>query len=82
MVQHCCAVLRRSRNERNVEGRWLKSLIGFILGETTPSNTQQDKKECSNGRNMQHPKTLKIVRQQCCDRLQIAFLRNCIRIGF
>ena len=34
-IQHCCATLRRSRNERNVGSCWLKSLTGFKLCATT-----------------------------------------------
>ena len=40
-IQHCCATLRRSRNERNVGSFWLKSLTGFKLCATTRNNMQQ-----------------------------------------
>ena len=40
-IQHCCATLRRSRNERNVGSCWFKGLTGFKLCAATPSNMQQ-----------------------------------------
>ena len=40
-IQHCCAMLRRSRNKRNVGSCWLKSLTGFKLCATTSNNMQQ-----------------------------------------
>ena len=40
-IQHCCATLRRSRNERNVGSCWFKGLTGFKLCATTPNNMQQ-----------------------------------------
>ena len=40
-IQHGCATLRRSRNQRNVGSCWLKSLTGFKLCPTTSNNMQQ-----------------------------------------
>ena len=40
-IHYCCATLRRSRNKRNVEICWLKSLTGFKLCATTRNNMQQ-----------------------------------------
>ena len=41
-IQHCCAMLRRSRNKRNVGSCWwLKSLTCFKLCATTFNNMQQ-----------------------------------------
>ena len=40
-IQHCCTTLRRSRNKRNVETCWLKSLTCFKLCATTSNNMQQ-----------------------------------------
>ena len=39
-IQHCCAMLRRSWNKRNVGRCWFKSLTSFKLRETTPNNIQ------------------------------------------
>ena len=71
-IQHCCATLRRSRNKRNVESCWLKSLTGFKLCATTRNNIQQHATGCANGRNMWHPTMVGIVGQQCCVRLHRA----------
>ena len=35
LIQHCCAMLRRSRNKRNLGSCWLKSLTGFEFCATT-----------------------------------------------
>ena len=41
-IQHCCAMLRRSRNKRNVGSCWwLKSLTCFKLCATTFNNMQR-----------------------------------------
>ena len=58
-IQHCCATLRRSRNKRNVESCWLKSLTGFKLCKTTSNNIQQHATGCANGRTMWHPTMLR-----------------------
>ena len=51
-IQHCCAMLRRSRKKRNVRSCWLKSLTGFKLCATTPNKTQQHATGCANGSNI------------------------------
>ena len=51
-IQHCCTMLRRSQNKRNVESCCLKSLTAFKLCATTRNNIQQHAPESANRHNM------------------------------
>ena len=48
-MQHCCALLWRSWNKRNVRTCWLQTLNHFNLCATTPKNTQQQATTCNTG---------------------------------
>ena len=52
LPSYWCAMLRRSRNQRNVGSCWLKSLTGFKLCATTRNKIQQHATGRANGRNM------------------------------
>ena len=68
-IQHCCATLRRSQNNRNVGNSGLKSLTGFKLCATTSNNMQQG---------VQTDATCNIER--CCVRLYSALLQRTVSL--
>ena len=73
-IQHCCATLWRSRNQRNVGSRWLKSLTAFKLCLTEQLTTTRNNMQ----QGVQTDATCNF--QQCCVRLQ-GFKRSFYLIG-
>ena len=68
-TQHCWTTLRWPRNSRNVGTCWLWSLTNFKLHPTTSNKSQQHTTWCANARNKLGPTMLRLVGQQCCERL-------------
>ena len=71
--QHCCATLRRSRNNKNVGTCCAKSLTGFKPYATSANKCQQVPPTLlwfhANRRNMLGPAMLRVYGQQFCARL-------------